>query len=66
MPVDAKALSRSANELIEHYGAHAVEAAQDNVMRAGVRGDLRGKDIALLVLAEVERLCAGQRDLRTS
>jgi hypothetical protein len=66
LPIDPKAISRSANELIEHYGAHAVEAAQDNVARADGRGDMRGKDIALLILAEVERLYTAMADIHGS
>ena len=63
MPIDPKVISRSANELIEHYGPLAVEMAQDNVARAGGRGDMRAKDVALLILAEVERLCETMPDI---
>jgi hypothetical protein len=55
MAVDPEQVARSVDDLIDHYGAAALDVAHKQVERASRAGDHPALDLALMVLTEVER-----------
>ena len=55
MAVDPTNLPQAAMEMLERYGAKALERAQERVDSASKGGDPAALDLALLLLTEVER-----------
>ncbi len=64
LTADPEEISRSARRMLISYGDHAVDIARERASDGTRFSDIREKDIAFLVLSEVERLSFHQNSAR--
>lgn len=56
LTADPEEISRAAQRMLISYGAHAVEIARERALGGNTAADIRERDLAFLVLSEVEKL----------
>ncbi|WP_146747760.1 hypothetical protein [Paramagnetospirillum kuznetsovii] len=56
LTIDSNDIACAARRMMICYGAHAVDIARERAMETGHAADIRQRDMAFLVLSEVEKL----------
>jgi hypothetical protein len=49
-------ISRAARRMLISYGSHAIDIARERALETGRPDDIRERDLAFMVLSEVEKM----------